>query len=361
MFGNTKSDGNRGREPAERVQWNRYGADGNPSVPNVFTFASSTSGTATGGYLTSNNLQNFFVSYSSQRIDGTVTGKNSHFSDFVVTSVTNAPTTLTILAPAAAYGAPAPVTVTATSGNGTPTGPVVLTVDGGAPLTQPLSNGSTVFNLTGLTSGMHQLSVTYATVGVFLGNTATGTLTVNAPAPSAGLSTTSLNFGTLYLGAIQLQSVTLTNTGTAPMTVECPLPVRCGKWKLERVRCAQPLSEDSGSGQVMQHLRNLPCPDRITAANRNPGDHGQCSNSRQSVSLSANVINPQASFKPGSLSFGKQSVGTTSQSTVTLQQSRWNIADDLEHQYLWIESGRLQPDEYLSCIAGGWQELYVHG
>jgi Bacterial lectin len=59
-----------------------------PSVPNVFTFASKASGTATGGYLTSNNLQNIFLSYSPLRIDESVTGITDNFSDFVVTSVT---------------------------------------------------------------------------------------------------------------------------------------------------------------------------------------------------------------------------------------------------------------------------------
>jgi len=38
----------------------------------------------------------------------------------------------------------------------------------------------------------------------------------------------------------------------------------------------------------------------------------------QLVSLSATVINPQATFKPGSISFGTQSVGSLSQSSVQL-------------------------------------------
>lgn len=59
-----------------------------PSTPDIFTFASRASGTAAGGYLTSNNLQNIFVSYSPVRIDGTTSGRTDNFSDFVTTSVT---------------------------------------------------------------------------------------------------------------------------------------------------------------------------------------------------------------------------------------------------------------------------------
>jgi hypothetical protein len=156
-----------------------------PSTPNVFTFASTTSGTASGGFLTSNNLQNIFVSYSPQRIDGSIAGKTLNFSDLIATSLTTAPTMLTIAAPAAAYGAPAAVTVTATSGNGIPTGNILLSVDGGAPITEPLSStGVASFSLTGLNGGMHTLSATYPLTGAFQGNTATGSLTINAVAPT---------------------------------------------------------------------------------------------------------------------------------------------------------------------------------
>lgn len=194
-----------------------------PSTPNTFTFASSASGTGTGGYITSNNLQNIFVSYSTQRIDGSISGKTLNFSGFVATSLTTAPTKLTIAAPAVMYGTPAVVTVTATSGLGIPTGNVMLAVDGGTPVTQALSpTGVAVFTLPGLAPGGHTLSVAYAQTGSFQGGTATGSVTVNQLTPIAVVSPGSLNFGNLYPAQLAAGSVTLSNTGHAAMTVSDP-------------------------------------------------------------------------------------------------------------------------------------------
>jgi Bacterial lectin/Bacterial Ig-like domain (group 3)/Abnormal spindle-like microcephaly-assoc'd, ASPM-SPD-2-Hydin len=156
----------------------------NPNAPNTFTFSSTVSGNASGGYLTSNNVQNVFTAYVPQRIDGTTTGKTKNFSDLVVTSVTAAPTTLVIEAPSVPYNQSALITVTASSPNGTPTGNISLTVDNGAPQTQALSNGSATFTLTGLGAGPHQLTVTYASQSIFLGASTTGSFTINPATPT---------------------------------------------------------------------------------------------------------------------------------------------------------------------------------
>ena len=59
-------------------------------APNQFTFATDPglSGTWTGGYLTSNNVQNIFTSYTPQDLDGSHAGSTPTFSDFVALSVT---------------------------------------------------------------------------------------------------------------------------------------------------------------------------------------------------------------------------------------------------------------------------------
>ncbi len=155
-----------------------------PNVPNIFTFSSTISGSAHGGYLTSNNVQNVFTAYVSQRIDGTTTGKTKNFSDFVVTSVTAAPTTLVIQAPSVPFSQSVLVTVNASSPNGTPTGDISLTVDGGVPQTEALSNGSATFTVTGLGAGPHQLTVTYASQSIFLGATTSGNFTINPATPT---------------------------------------------------------------------------------------------------------------------------------------------------------------------------------
>jgi len=58
------------------------------STPNIFTFSSSFNGTDNGGFITSNNVQNIFQSYTPQNLDGSSTGKTPSYSDFVVTGTT---------------------------------------------------------------------------------------------------------------------------------------------------------------------------------------------------------------------------------------------------------------------------------
>ncbi|HEX3660185.1 MAG TPA: choice-of-anchor D domain-containing protein [Acidobacteriaceae bacterium] len=55
---------------------------------NQFTFTTSSPISQTGGFLTSNNVQDIFTGYTPQNIDGSTTGKTKNFSDFVVTGVT---------------------------------------------------------------------------------------------------------------------------------------------------------------------------------------------------------------------------------------------------------------------------------
>ncbi|MGA8530256.1 MAG: choice-of-anchor D domain-containing protein, partial [Acidobacteriaceae bacterium] len=69
-----------------------------PAV-NQFTFTTTSAITQSGGFLTSNNVQDIFISYSPQNIDGSTTGKTKNFSDFVVTAVTNTGGQMTLSAP----------------------------------------------------------------------------------------------------------------------------------------------------------------------------------------------------------------------------------------------------------------------
>jgi hypothetical protein len=464
-----------------------------PNVPNTFTFSSTASASASGGYLTSNNVQNVFTAYVTQRIDGTTTGKTKNFSDLVVTSFTVAPTTLVIEAPSVPYNQNAVVTVTASSPNGPPTGNISLTVDSGAPQTQPLSNGSATFTLTGLSAGPHQLTVTYGAQSIFLAATTTGSLTINsatptvtftgAPAtaafnssfvvaastnasttatitaagscsilgntvtmtsgtgscnltaawpadsnyvaasatqstlavkasstttivadtpnpstvgvpvsisftvtgngkptgsysvvssvsgdpgcsgilnagagacsltfatpgsrkltitysgdgnfsgssanvqqsvtagPVAQLSATSLNFGTVYLGTISTQTVTLTNVGNAAMTVNGPILSDVGGGNsIEFIAlnlCPKSLAVGKSCSIYVSFVAGpfyKPQTAILKVMDNAPG-------APQLVTLSATVINPQATFKPGSLNFGTQSVGSSSQASLQL-------------------------------------------
>jgi len=171
-------------------------------VPNTFTYAStvtaSSSAPATGGYLTSNNVQNIITGYTdSLIIDSGVSGKTKNFSDFVVTSPTAAPTGLSASAPADTYGQSQSVIVTATSGNGNPTGTIDLTVDTSPTLyTATLTpvNGSTTqstatFSLP-LSGGPHTLYISYPSTGVFLGNTTSVPVTVAQATPKVSITGT---------------------------------------------------------------------------------------------------------------------------------------------------------------------------
>ena len=398
--------------------------------PNVFTYSTTVAGTATGGYLTSNNIENVFYSYSPLRIDATTSGKVNHFSDFVVTSITASPVSLSIQAPTGvAYGSPAQVVVNASSGpaspgnglppgNGSPTGSVLLTVDSNPALTQALTPGasgsnasSATFNLTGLTAGTHTLNVSYPTSGYFEGTststtliigqassattvtsdtpnpaavaapvtltfsvtgvgtptgsytvtsntagdpTCTGTLTSGTgtcslkfatpgtrtlsivyagdtnfngsstsvqqavTGPIATLSASSLNFGTLYLGGIGLQSVTLTNTGSYQMTVNTPFLFDVGNGDSKEFVALSLCPSSLGVGKSCTiYIAFVAGPSYNTQTailkvmDNAPGNP-------QQVSLSANVINPVATFSPKSVSFGTDSVGTTTRSSVTV-------------------------------------------
>jgi hypothetical protein len=168
------------------------------SAPNVFTYASSATASltspATGGYVTSLNVQNIIycdpLCTITPPVDTTVPGKTKNFSDFVVTSVTPAPTTLVIAASPGTYGVADPVIVTATSPNGDPTGSISLTVDSNPTIyTQPLvpsggpAGSTATFSLT-LTGGTHTLNVSYATTGVFLGTTTSIVVSIAQTTPT---------------------------------------------------------------------------------------------------------------------------------------------------------------------------------
>ena len=101
-------------------------------------------------------------------------------------------TTTTISAPSAGFGNDAPVTITVSSTGGTPTGNVSLGVDNGTSISEPLSNGSANFNLSGLSVGTHGLVATYAAQSNFLGSSANASLVVSPASSTTKVSASSL-------------------------------------------------------------------------------------------------------------------------------------------------------------------------
>ena len=104
-------------------------------------------------------------------------------SDAFITKILLAVTATQITAPSSiTYGSDANIVVNVTSTAATVTGDVSLAVNGGTPITQPLSAGSSTFILSGLAAGAYTLDVNFPLQGGFLPSSATATLVVN-PAP----------------------------------------------------------------------------------------------------------------------------------------------------------------------------------
>ncbi len=102
----------------------------------------------------------------------------SSFSPFIVAEQLSSPTVSSITAPSVVYGTAASVTVSVNSSSGTVPGAATLSVDGGAAVSLPLSNGFAIFNLGVLNAGSHSLSANFAAQGNFPASSATSSLNV---------------------------------------------------------------------------------------------------------------------------------------------------------------------------------------
>jgi FtsP/CotA-like multicopper oxidase with cupredoxin domain len=145
-----------------------------------------------------------------------------------------ASTTLALSAPAITYGQNGVVTLAVSSTQVNPVaGNITLTVDGGAPLSQVLANGSATFTLTAPGAGTHTLTANYAAQGGVSAASATGTLVVNSAALTITASSASLAYGApvpaitpAYSGFVLGQGPTnLTGTVSCSTTVTSTSPV----------------------------------------------------------------------------------------------------------------------------------------
>jgi hypothetical protein len=231
------------------------------------------------------------------------------------TAAVPATQTIDVTTPApglAAYGTAFPVAATASSGLAvaiTTSGVCSGSGSGSATVTMTNSTGTCTvnFNQAGNTNYSAAPTVTSFT-------TATGAL--------ASISPPSINFGTVYLGAITVRSVMVSNVGTQPMTISnpffsilpggdpsefvavnlCPKSLAAGK------SCAIEVSFIAGPFYTPQTAM-------LSIVDNAPG-------SPQTVAISATVINPQAWLSATSLSFGTVNVGQSSAAkAVTLKNA----------------------------------------
>ena len=135
-------------------------------------------------------------------------------------------TQASISAPAISYGANAQVVATVTGSDGTPTGNVTLTVTGNAPITQALSGGSATFTIPGLAPSTYNLSLTYAAQGSYGASSATGTLVVNAAAPTtASITAPPISYGQNAQITATISSAAGQPGGTVSLTLGSNAPL----------------------------------------------------------------------------------------------------------------------------------------
>ena len=205
-----------------------------PNFPGGFTFSSSVIGTASSGYVASNNVQNIFTSYVPQRIDGTTAGKTKNFSDFVATSVTPTPPAApTSLDFGTVYlGSLTVKTVTVTNSNSTPmniTDKFIQIVGGGnssafvsvnlCPATLAIGKTCNVlvafYALPIYTPQTATLMINYGGVG----SPQQIKLTAVVINPVASFRPSEFDFDAQKVGTSKQSSTTLINTGATPLKV----------------------------------------------------------------------------------------------------------------------------------------------
>jgi CSLREA domain-containing protein len=142
-------------------------------------------------------------------------------------------------------------------------------------------------------------------------------LTVTA-GPLASISPTSIALGTVYLGQIITKNVTVTNVGTAAMTITGPLlsVVQGGNSDefVEVNGCPKSLAAGKSCTISITFIAGPfynPQTATLSIMDNSPVNP-------QKVALSATVIDPQASLNPTSLSFGTVTKNTTLTKSVTL-------------------------------------------
>jgi hypothetical protein len=307
------------------------------SVSALNQFTAQTAGGASGsattpGYLTSNNLKNIFVSYTTANIDGTSTGRTTNFSDFVFTSQTNDATTQMQLSAATntpTLGQPDLLTATIT-GSATqisaPTGNVVFYARNTLLCSSPVS---TVASVTTATCSYTPAAPGPVTLTAqYLGDIAhlvsnAGPLNLNVAAPQMlTINPSSIDFGTQYLGSLVTKLVNIANTGTGPVTIHDPfIALLTGGNSSEFVTlnlCPKSLAAGKSCTMIVAFIAGPYYTPQTATLIINDNAYG----GPHTVPLTATVIDPQARLSRSLLSFGKVKVGTASSpSSVTLTSS----------------------------------------
>jgi hypothetical protein len=218
------------------------------------------------------------------------------------------------------------------TGSGTPTGTVTVTASTGGSCSGNLGSGAGSCTITFTSAGSPTLTAAYAGDGNFNGSTSTGvSQTVNGTSSTLKVSPTSLNFGTVHLDQVGVEFVTLTNTGTAPITIssiKITTPGNALGDFAEITICSPFIPSMPGTlaaGKTCTIAVGFLASAKIfspTISTATITINDNAAGSPQLIPLSLTVINPQASLSATNLNFATQKVGTTGAAkTVTLMNT----------------------------------------
>ena len=211
------------------------------------------------------------------------------------------------------------------SGNGTPTGSVQVSASTGENCPVTLASGAGTCSITFTTAGPRTLTAVYSGDNNFSSSTSGGvSQTVNAAASGAlKIAPSSVNFGDVYVGLLGIQFVTLTNTGTTPISITKVAITSAGGDAAREFFAAGLCPTSLASNRSCAVLLTfIPARDQTTLQSAALVVTDSAAGSPQSVPLAGTPINPQASLSPFVLTFPSQKVGSTSPPmTVTLENT----------------------------------------
>jgi hypothetical protein len=196
--------------------------------------------------------------------------------------------------------------------------PVIFTSSGACSLSGTTVSGATYSATYTMTNSTGTCSVIASQAGNSNYAPVQATRIVTATGPLVTVSPSNIAFGTVYQGSITTKTITVTNTGNAPATINQPLlSIVKGGNSNEFVAvnlCLVPLAAGKSCTITIAFVAG-PFYTAQTATlqimNNAPG-------SPQPVTMSALVIDPLASFSPTSLNFGTVKRTTSSTLNVTL-------------------------------------------
>jgi hypothetical protein len=182
------------------------------------------------------------------------------------------------------------------------------------PLVAAANTGYKFANWTGPVAGTSSASTTVTMSGP-------ESVTANFISALTVSPSPSYNFGTVYLGSVTAENFTVTNMGATPISITGPLIsiVKGGNSNefVEVNECPKSLAGGSRCTISVTFIAGpyySPQTATLSIMDNAPGNP-------QTVTLTATVIDPQASFSPASLSFGNQTVNTSATKTVTLKNT----------------------------------------